>query len=481
MPTLTIDNQVSPRIITVDKPDTQITIQELVDLLRDWEDDSINADDPEIVSAAGKEDLGGGVFVGISATLQNAQLAFEARIDPIESGTITTANGNGRTLTDTSATFQTNNVGRGDLVYNVTDGSQCTVISVDSEVQLTTTQLIGGTENDYDFADSYVVYDVEQCNVSGGNLVAVNESQENINVIFPTFGTQVVRTSSSSATLQSQAQLEYNTFNNKVTVDTNIGVAGTEYPIGTPGVPVNNLVDANTILQARGLKKIFFNDDYVFTGSEDFSSGVTFEGLSPLTVLITLNSNSNVNNCVFRNVSVTGILDNGNMLEKCFISMLTSFDGELISCGLSQGITLGGSGQTSIINCYSKVAGAATPYLDLTSGSSVVMREWIGGIELRNKVGADPISIDMSSGQVIIDSSCTGGTVLVRGSGKVTDNSVGTIVVDDTETLKLKEVYQIHGLDQSNPMTVTTTNRNVGNISQTISGDGTTTSTVTRT
>lgn len=45
----------------------------------------------------------------------------------------------------------------------------------------------------------------------------------------------------------------------------------------------------------------------------------------------------------------------------------------------------------------------------------------------------------------------------------------------------IDEIHQIHGLDQSNPMTVTPTQRSAGSIVQVISGDGATNSTVTRT
>lgn len=45
----------------------------------------------------------------------------------------------------------------------------------------------------------------------------------------------------------------------------------------------------------------------------------------------------------------------------------------------------------------------------------------------------------------------------------------------------MDELHKIHGLSSGNPMTVTTTTRSAGGINQTISGNGTTTSTVTRT
>lgn len=51
---------------------------------------------------------------------------------------------------------------------------------------------------------------------------------------------------------------------------------------------------------------------------------------------------------------------------------------------------------------------------------------------------------------------------------------------DPTTITKVDELHKIHGLDVSNPMTVTPTSRVAGTITQVISGDGETTSTVTR-
>uniref|UniRef100_A0A6H1ZZC4 Uncharacterized protein n=1 Tax=viral metagenome TaxID=1070528 RepID=A0A6H1ZZC4_9ZZZZ len=74
---------VSPRIITVPEADgDSITIQSLVNQIRAWEDDQINLSYPKLLSAGGKDDLGEGVFVGITATLENAKLKFAARTSP---------------------------------------------------------------------------------------------------------------------------------------------------------------------------------------------------------------------------------------------------------------------------------------------------------------------------------------------------------------------------------------------------------------
>lgn len=79
---ITVDFDVSPRVITVALPSVALLIQDLHDTLRTIEARVENMDDLKLVSSGGKEDLGGGAAVGITLTMQNARLAFEARPGP---------------------------------------------------------------------------------------------------------------------------------------------------------------------------------------------------------------------------------------------------------------------------------------------------------------------------------------------------------------------------------------------------------------
>jgi len=195
----------SPRIIEIAAPSIVLTIQDLYDTLRELEDDLLNMDDKQTIIAAGKDTLGGGVEVGITATLQNAQVAFEGRTTALSSGSHTGATSTS-ILIDSTATFIADGVTRGDVVHNLTDRSSTSVISVDSETQLTLRLLTGGTGNDWESGDVYDVFDVVQCNISGGNLVAVDAVGADLDPIFPTSYTQVVLTGSTSATISSQSQ-----------------------------------------------------------------------------------------------------------------------------------------------------------------------------------------------------------------------------------------------------------------------------------
>lgn len=79
---VSVNWEVSPRIITVASPSVTITVQDLYDTLRVLEQGLDAMDDDSIVSAGGKEQLAVGEFVGITMTLQDALLAFQARVGP---------------------------------------------------------------------------------------------------------------------------------------------------------------------------------------------------------------------------------------------------------------------------------------------------------------------------------------------------------------------------------------------------------------
>jgi hypothetical protein len=79
---VTVDWSTSPRLLTVAAPSVEITIQDLVDTCRYFENLPQGMLHPKLIDAAGKEFLGGITYVGVTATLQNAVLAFEARGGP---------------------------------------------------------------------------------------------------------------------------------------------------------------------------------------------------------------------------------------------------------------------------------------------------------------------------------------------------------------------------------------------------------------
>lgn len=100
MPSLSFDKV--NRSITVLAPDTEVSIQELLNAIRDFEDELINLEVAKIADASGKEDLGGGLSVGITLKLFNWKLKFEDRPGPawvdcqVSGGNLVAVNGAGQ-------------------------------------------------------------------------------------------------------------------------------------------------------------------------------------------------------------------------------------------------------------------------------------------------------------------------------------------------------------------------------------------------
>ena len=70
------------QIIEVEAPDTEVTIQNLLNAIRDYEEQVQNMEIYHIAEASGKEELGGSVYVGITLKLIDWKLKFEDRGGP---------------------------------------------------------------------------------------------------------------------------------------------------------------------------------------------------------------------------------------------------------------------------------------------------------------------------------------------------------------------------------------------------------------
>lgn len=263
--------------------------------------------------------------------------------------------------------------------------------------------------------------------------------------------------SANSAGLVTSAAIEFGEYGGGVTIDQTKTTEGTQYPLGTQRKPVGNITDALIIANSRGFTKVFILGNITLS-SGDFSQGIVFYGQSEILTHCVLDDLANVDNCEFQNMTVSGILDNNNVIRKAKIDTIESYDGLIIGCGINGGITMGGSLQTSVINCYSNVAGSGTPYIDIGSGSALAIRGWKGGLELRNKTGTDPVSIDLDSGNLNIVNTCTAGTIIIRGLGSVTDNSGAGCTVDDSKLLKADFIQPIVGNLPATIAAIPTTN-----------------------
>lgn len=261
---------------------------------------------------------------------------------------------------------------------------------------------------------------------------AVNLAGANSNIGDVTNVNQVSIRSANSAGLTYSKEVEDQSFTDaRVHVNTVAGLPGTQFPRGTPGDPVDNWHDAVTIITQRSLPQRIYLRGQLVLDSLDVIDDFDIEGSSATLAQIDFGGAS-TDNLVVSSIGMSGDT-NGSLIADTAssFSSITSFEGTMIDCGLKDTITFGGSGPHAFINCYSLVAGTSTPVLDCDDwvNFDLSVRNYSGGIEIRNFSDAGGnMTIDMSSGHVVLASTCTAGVIVIRGVGKVTDNSAGATV-----------------------------------------------------
>ncbi len=275
--------------------------------------------------------------------------------------------------------------------------------------------------------------------------------------------------------------LELGLFAGAVSIDTTNGVSGTGRTgaggiIGTRTTPSNNLVDAETIAQTRGIRDIKLMRNLTIT-SENVSEGYRFVGDSPY-IQLDVQSAANFQNCEVELLTVTGELDGFNLLKQCIVGAVTEFSGFAEKCALTSSMTL--NGDSSIFESYSNLPGSTYPSV-IVASHSLVIRDFRGSIGLSGMTGGVH-STGVYGGRLVIEADCTGGTVHVRGNPyTVTDLSGGLVtIVDQTDSEKVNDLWSERGLDSSDPTTYTLTGTTNSRLTLLHSGDPATSTVTTR-
>jgi len=177
---------------------------------------------------------------------------------------------------------------------------------------------------------------------------AVNLVGANSNVGDVVNVNQVSVRSSNSAGLQDLNSLQAASYGGKVALDVGSSFSGTVFPVGTTAFPVNNSVDANQIAINHGIRTILIMCSMTMATGV-WSSGFTFEGISPVVTTLTLAAATDITNCTFTNITIEGVMDNANTIKDCHVLDVTFFNGEIHTSALEGKITLAGGVQAT--NC----------------------------------------------------------------------------------------------------------------------------------
>ena len=264
---------------------------------------------------------------------------------------------------------------------------------------------------------------------------AVNLTGANSNIADVTNVNQVSVRSANSAGLQDLTTLLASAYQGMVVFSTS-GQSGTVAPIGTRATPSDNFLDSVTIANSLGIRRIQMASSGTLSGNV-VATGKVFSGDNSTVDALTVDTSVEVSDCTFENLIMTGTLDGNNIFKNCTISDIDYVNGLLQECSIVGTISVQGLAQCNIINCWSGTPGIEDDQLvtiDMGgAGNSLALRNYAGGLKITNYTGGGAITLDFASGRLIVDASCTGGAIGVRGICDVTDNSsVGCSVVDNT-------------------------------------------------
>ena len=128
--------------------------------------------------------------------------------------------------------------------------------------------------------------------------------------------------------------------------------------------------------------------------------------------------------------AVQGELDGLNTIRDSSLLSVTKVSGFMEKSALMANVSI--NGDLFIAECYSNIPGAGYPTITSSPGCKITMRDFHGSIGLLS-ITDTTHSIEGSGGRVIIESSCTGGTIHIRGDWfEIVDNSgIGCTILDE--------------------------------------------------
>ena len=267
-----------------------------------------------------------------------------------------------------------------------------------------------------------------------GNVYSRDGSSPFTNTI-GSYNIQIINTVSNlvDSTVQQLKEIEYSSFGGGVSIDWLSNVTGTAFPAGNKEYPVNNAQDAIIIAQARGFDTLYIIGNYTFT-TGDIIDGFIIKGQNAGKSFITVEEGCSSVGCEFHECFLSGTLDGGSIIRNSMISNLNYINGVIYQTMLNPGtIVLGGNTPANILDCYSGlVTDDVYPTIDFDgAGNSLSMRNYNGVIRFYNKTGPEKVSVDINSGEIVIDSTVTNGDIILRGIGTLTDSSSGANVMAD--------------------------------------------------
>lgn len=235
-----------------------------------------------------------------------------------------------------------------------------------------------------------------------------------------------------SAVATQQALLELASFGEAVHLNTLNGAPGTAYPLGTALYPVDNLPDALSIASANGRESIDVLADLTITSLE------TIDGLiitSESWPVITLDPGVPMENTVFERVSIYGEFEGfWNILNDCWTYTVTNFTGWVRGGSISDVTLAPGTGipeeGVSFFDDLVPLFPGVPASITMNTDTDISIARCADHIILKNCTAGSIVTVGLLGGYLTIDASCTGGNIVISGTGSYVNNSAVVITVD---------------------------------------------------
>lgn len=216
--------------------------------------------------------------------------------------------------------------------------------------------------------------------------------------------------------------------NGAVWIDTLDGTPGVEKFInGTADNPVSTLADAKTIADSLGLKRFIVSFGSTITFVEDMS-GYEFYGQGYV-----LNFGGQIGDPVYvEGAAIAGTLLGTVSLDGCRLLNGSNLpNGSFNSVSFEGDVTFSGT-EYVLKDCGAAVSSGGIPTITLGAGTAVFadIFEWSGQVKVATVKPGDLLNVT-GRGTVFIDSSCTGGTLVLGGDFTYDDQASGAVVISD--------------------------------------------------
>ncbi len=222
-------------------------------------------------------------------------------------------------------------------------------------------------------------------------------------------------------------------YGGEVWFDSVHGFSGSLYPVGTSSKPVNNNNDLLSIIERLNAHEVNTLSNMKLTF--DIAH---FEIRGGTPGLIFDPNGHRADFCKLEQLILSGSFNHSFIFAKeVGILHVENVHGVIRESFLSGYLSISDGENLNVIECHSGISGSDSPVLDMTAGESTTLslRKYSGGIQILNCDTVGSIAtLEVLTGKIHLDPTCTDGYISARGGSGVLLDVVGGGNIEDLGT-----------------------------------------------